>query len=197
MVALLTAALYFYWKKRRERLGSMVIAAPEPEISPLDQAIQRLRELEKSANLQDVAQVKPFYVELTEILRVYLGRKLRIDAMESTSRELMWDLEKIAKDGIIQGETVKLAKRILDVSDLVKFADMVPAPEVGHQAFRETRKVLDEVEASVRPPEPVLSEASPAELSEDDAVMVVDGDTVASDTVASDTVDVAARREDQ
>ena len=202
LVALLTAALYFYWKKRRERLGSMVIAAPEPEISPLDQAIQRLRELEKSANLQDVAQVKPFYVELTEILRVYLGRKLRIDAMESTSRELMWDLEKIAKDGIIQGETVKLAKRILDVSDLVKFADMVPAPEVGHQAFRETRKVLDEVEASVRPPEPVLSEASPQELSEDDAVMVVDGDTlasntIASDTVASDTVDVAARREDQ
>ncbi len=177
LVGLLTAALYYYWKKRMERAGNVVLNVPEPVISPIEQAIQRLRVLEKSANLQDVTKVKPYYVELTEILRVYLGRKLRIDAMESTTRELIWDLDAIAKKGPLESDTVKLAKRILDVSDLVKFADMTPAPEVGHQAFRETRRVLNEVEESYRPPEPVLSEATPDEVEEADQVVIVeDGD---------------------
>ena len=45
------------------------------------------------------------------------------------------------------------------MSDLVKFADMHPRPEVGHQAMIETRKVLDVVEKSFKP---AVSDPGPA-----------------------------------
>ncbi|MFK7848073.1 MAG: hypothetical protein AB8G77_22485, partial [Rhodothermales bacterium] len=90
----LTAGLYYYWQRRRAQQNSIMRKAPVPRISPLEEAIQRLRTLEKSANLQEIEQIKPFYVELTEILRVYFSRRLGINAMESTSHELLWDLDR-------------------------------------------------------------------------------------------------------
>ena len=156
------AGLYYLWKRRRESLPQTVIQAPVPKISPIEEAIKRLRTLEKEADLQDLKQIKPFYVELTEILRVYMSRRLRINAMESTSHELIHDLNRLAGGKRITPETVHLSKRVLHVADLVKFADIQPAPEVGHQAFRETRKILDEVEAALRPVEkPPAAEAEP------------------------------------
>lgn len=153
IVAGLLAGLYYLWKRRQSMPKQTVLTVPEPEISPIDQAIQRLRALEKDANLKDTEQIKPFYVELTEILRVYLSRRLRINAMESTSFELNRDLGHLAMRKRIPENVAHLTKRVLQVSDLVKFADMQPAPEVGMQAFVETRKILDEVEASLKPSE--------------------------------------------
>lgn len=158
----LIAGLYYLWKRRRESLPQTVTHVPVPKISPIEEAISRLRTLEKEADLQDLAQIKPFYVELTEILRVYMSRRLRINAMESTSHELIHDLNRLSSGKRITPETVHLSKRVLHVADLVKFADIQPAPEVGHQAFRETRKILDEVEAALRPVEkPPAAEAQP------------------------------------
>ncbi len=152
--------LYYLWNRRRAMVPETVYTVPEPRISPIEEAIKRLRTLEKDADLQDVEQIKPFYVELTEILRVYMSRRLKINAMESTSHELMQDLDGLAKRRRITSEAVHLSKRVLHVSDLVKFADIQPAPEVGHQAFRETRKILDEVEAALRPVEAPPTEAA-------------------------------------
>ncbi|MEM8485878.1 MAG: hypothetical protein AAF564_10040 [Bacteroidota bacterium] len=155
------AGLYYLWKRRRDALPETVFTAPVPRISPIEEAIGRLRTLEKDADLQDVAQIKPFYVELTEILRVYMSRRLKINAMESTSHELMQDLNKMVQRRKITPEAAHLSKRVLHVSDLVKFADIQPAPEVGHQAFRETRKILDEVEEALRPVEAPPAETAP------------------------------------
>ncbi len=158
------AALYYFWKKyRKEESEPVIVRMPEPKISPLEEAIQRLRSLEKEFDLADISQVKPFYVELTEILRVYLSRRLKINAMKSTSHELMWDLKRLAQRRRVSPEMLQLTRRILNVSDLVKFADMHPAPEVGHQAFRETRKVIDEVEMVLKQLQQAAGAQSPVQ----------------------------------
>ncbi len=149
----LIAGIYYLWKRRIDALPERVTHVPVPRVSPIEEAIGRLKTLKKEADLQDLEQIKPFYVELTEILRVYMSRRLQINAMESTSYELMRDLNKLAKRKKITPEAVHLSQRVLHVSDLVKFADIQPGPEVGNQAFIETRKILDEVEAALRPVE--------------------------------------------
>lgn len=143
--------LVFYLGRRGEMREEVVIRAPVPQLPPYEEAIKRLRGLEKNSNLNDAYEIKPFYVELTDILRNYLGRRLHINAMESTSRELMEDVKKVAHTTNVPNDAAQSLNRVLHVADLVKFADMHPRPEVGTQAMGETRKLLDQIEKSFTP----------------------------------------------
>ena len=154
VLAAIIAGFIYYLGRRPVLEEEVVIRAPEPVLAPYEDAIQRLRGLEKNADLNEVQQIKPYFVELTDILRTYLGRRLEINAMESTSKELMDDINRLAHMTDLPDESAYLTRRILHVSDLVKFADMRPRPEVGAQAIMETRKVLDVVEASFKSVEP-------------------------------------------
>ena len=161
LVAAVVVGLIYYLGKRPVVEEEVVLRAPmAPLMPPYDEAIKKLQGLEKNSDLNDLLQVKPYYVELTEILRTYLGRRLNINAMESTSKELMQDMNRLAHGTSLPDESAYLTRRILHVSDLVKFADMQPRPEVGTQALMETRKVLDLIEASFKP---VEADTSPVE----------------------------------
>lgn len=151
LAAALIGGLVFYLSRRAPMQEEVVIRAPVPQLPPYEEALKKLRGLEKNANLNDAYKIKPYYVELTEILRYYLSRRLNINAMESTSKELMDDVNRLAHKTNLPNEAAYLLRRILHVSDLVKFADMHPRPEVGNQALVETRKVLDVVETSFKP----------------------------------------------
>ena len=151
IAAALIAGLVYYLSNKGALQEEVVIRAPTPQLPPYEEALKKLRGLEKNANLNDAYKIKPYYVELTGILRYYLGRRLDINAMESTSKELMDDVNRLAHTTNLPNEAAYLLRRILHVSDLVKFADMHPRPEVGHQALVETRKVLDVVEKSFKP----------------------------------------------
>ena len=150
LVAAVIAGLVFYLSRRAPMEEQVVVRAPVPQLPPYEEALKKLRGLEKQSNLDDVYRIKPYYVELTGILRYYLGRRLHINAMESTSRELMDDINQLAHKTDLPNEAAYLLRRILHVADLVKFADMRPGAEVGHQAMVETRKVLDVVENSFK-----------------------------------------------
>ena len=153
LLAGIVAGLIYFLGRRPVVEEEVFLRAPEPVLPPYEEAIQKLRELEKSTMLNESDGIKPYYVELTDILRTYLGRRLNINAMESTSKELMGDINKLALSTNLPDECAYLTKRILHVADLVKFADMRPRLEVGTQALMETRKVLDSVEASFKPEE--------------------------------------------
>ena len=170
LLALLGGGLYRYLKQKPSSTASVVLPTPKRRIPPYEEALSRLQALEKTSNLKDVMQIKPYYVELTETLRVYLARRLRIHAMENTSHELMKDMNRLALENKIPAEAVYLTKRVLHVSDLVKFADMQPPPEVGGQAMVETRKALDSIEEALKPapPPPVASPPETAEAVQND-----------------------------
>ncbi len=162
LIAALVAGLIYYLSRRGPLIEQVILRAPEPVVPPYQEAIKRLRTLEKNSDLKEAAQVKPYYVELTETLRVYLDRRLHIHAMESTSDELLMEIEALTRSEILPAQAAYLTKRILQVADLVKFADMRPRPEVGHQALVETRKVLEIIEASFKLAE---SQEAPSEQS--------------------------------
>lgn len=86
-----------------------------------------LRELEvlKEEKLWQTDRVKPFYTQLTDVLRVYVEGRFGVRAMEETSVDIIQDMKgKLAdKDSAMRNLT-----QILQTADLVKFAKMKPLP---------------------------------------------------------------------
>jgi len=115
----------FFYKKRRKKLI-------EKEILPFDRAINELKLLEEEKpKLQN--EFKDFYSKLTEIVRRYIEDEVKLDALESTSLELITKLENLIDKGNLdlEKETLKNLKKVLENADLVKFAKSTPETNVA------------------------------------------------------------------
>lgn len=109
----LTITLIILILRRRSRREKFT--PPPPVVPPHLQAMRRLEDLRARGNFSR-EYFRPFYFELAEILRAYLGGRFGFDSLELTTSELLHEIEK---------RGVSLASRIaafLDESDLVKFA---------------------------------------------------------------------------
>ena len=84
-------------------------------------AIRRLNALD-AKKLWQQGDVKLYYIELTETLRLYLERRYRIKAHEQTTDEIFVAL----KDKGLTKESSNLLLEILQLADLVKFAKHEP-----------------------------------------------------------------------
>ena len=125
-ILIIIGILYTYlYKKRRKKLL-------EKEILPFDRAINELKLLEEEKpKLQ--TEFKDFYSKLTDIVRRYIEDEVKLDALESTSQELIIKLEKLIDKGNLdlEKETVKNLKKVLENADLVKFAKSTPETNVA------------------------------------------------------------------
>lgn len=152
------ALLYLYLKKRRERPPVQVVSTPPRQVSAYEEAIERLQVLE-STNLHHPDAVKPFYVELSELTRAYLGRKLDLHALESTTYEVIRDLKQRIQGSTLAGTEIQRLKSVFDLADFAKFADFKPSADKGTWALTETRTFLQAVETAFKapptPPEPM------------------------------------------
>jgi len=138
-------------------------AVPVPVEAPFVYAMRRLGELQKRADLNDLKGIKPYYVELSEILRIYFSRRLRMPAMESTTFELTAMLKRRAEAKVIPDNVLPRAQQIFRVMDLVKFADLLPPPHVGQEALVRTRALIETIEGTLTPPRaPASPETEPA-----------------------------------
>jgi hypothetical protein len=140
---------YFVFKKRkRER---------EQQLPPFDQALHDLKSLEARIP-SNQEEFKSYYSKLTDIVRRYLEEEAKVDALESTSDELLQKLELLQDAGKItlQTETLKNLKRVLGTADLVKFARSLP--EHGIAAI--DRELVEEVVIDTQKglPEPTFEE---------------------------------------
>jgi hypothetical protein len=97
--------------------------------SPIEKAIAYLQNLDKKQLVQR-GDVKEYYSEMTDITRTYIEESIHIPAMESTSSELMEALKKAIADKkmFVNREELDKFKRVLENSDLVKFAKSQPLP---------------------------------------------------------------------
>ncbi len=121
ILLLIIGILYsYFFKKRRKELM-------EKEILPFDRAISELKLLE-SINPKFQNEFKDYYSKLTDIVRRYIEDEVKVDALESTSQELILKLEKLIDKGNLdlEKETVKNLKSVLENADLVKFAKLTP-----------------------------------------------------------------------
>lgn len=155
--ALLGGAAYLWWRWRRAPEALPLGVRPAVDQTPYEAATARIRQLEDS-DLSDPEAVTLFYVELSQALRVYLAREWNVAALERTTREVVDVLDRRPD---VPDAAVSRVRAVLEVADLVKFADTRPAPEDHEKAVREARSALDTLEAPpASPPEAIDGVAS-------------------------------------
>lgn len=148
LALLAVAGLLWWWRRRQNQLtnDAPVVLEATP---PYDEAISRLMQLEQF-DLADPAAVKPFYVELTDILRTYVGRRIHVPALESTTRELLDRLKASSEGRHVPSEVIAEINDVLSHADLVKFADLRPILEQTKAMVTETREAIDGTESAFR-----------------------------------------------
>jgi len=124
ILVVIAVILYFVFRKKKEKEAVKIY------IAPIQEAFQRLKELDEKQLLQQ-NKVKIYYSELTDIVRTYIEKDINIPALESTTNELIEtiiDFNESSKLGISK-ETIKQLKEVLQSADLVKFAKSNPILE--------------------------------------------------------------------
>lgn len=113
--------LYFIFRKKPTQ--EEILA----KIPPFDRAKQRLVELDGKKLIKQ-NRIKPYYVELTDIVRTFIEREMHIPALESTTDELMETITDFNDSSHlnIPKETLNKLKKLLQEADLVKFAKSKP-----------------------------------------------------------------------
>lgn len=153
VVAVLAYLLYRrFWKKGAELMAEPL---PPPLPPPEVEAEEALRTLVE-ARLLETGKVRQFYIELSDIMKRYAGRRFAVPYLERTTSEIQRDL-RVA--GITEERQVRL-DRILVTSDLVKFARIVPPDDESNRMVPEGFGFIDETKPKVLLPEVVTTESS-------------------------------------
>lgn len=121
IVALIAGLGLFVWVwMNRKKIASVF----KPALAPHLKAINELEEMKrkKAWISQDVKQ---YYTNLTDILRLYLHDRFGILTMERTSTEILTQFSRIPE---IEEDSRELLSSILTLADEVKFAKGQPSP---------------------------------------------------------------------
>ncbi|WP_435414228.1 BatD family protein [Polaribacter aestuariivivens] len=147
LAALAIIGFWIYWfvirKRKEEEDGPTYRTLP-----PYEEAIYRLNELDEKLLWQN-NKVKEYYSELTEIVRGYIERELKVPALENTTDEVLEMLRNFKQADTIQTsqETLDKLRSLLREADLVKFAKSKPlALEI-----EEDRKDAQEIVSNLKP----------------------------------------------
>ena len=122
----------------------------EARIPPYELALKRLNQLDEKQLWQN-NKIKAFYVELTEIVRTYIERELKIPALESTSDELLETITDFNTSSSlnIPQETLERLQNLLRESDLVKFAKYKPLANEIELHRNDTSTILDSINENI------------------------------------------------
>lgn len=153
IAALIIIGFWIYWfvirKKKEEEEKPTYVA-----LAPYDEAMYKLNELDEKLLWQN-NKVKEYYSELTDIIRNYIERELKVPALEKTSDEIMETLNDFYEANTINTtkENIKKLKDLFQEADLVKFAKSKPlASEI-----EEDRKDAELVVHNLKP-KPVIKD---------------------------------------
>ena len=127
LVGAIVAAIVL-WRARRRAVAPETIAPPEPPEAPFQRAIGALRK-DVDTLPRDV-----FYERLSLAVRSYVSAVTGAPALDLTTRELAWELE---RRGRWKSDAMRAVVRTLDRSDLAKFAR-------HEDPLGEARSALDE-----------------------------------------------------
>lgn len=113
---------------RRERTEQHPQAIPLPAHVKALRALARLRQQPRISH----EQIEGFYVELAQVLRVYLEERWQLHAPERTTEEFLGEAE---RGTVLRHEQRAQLQRFLQACDLVKFARFVPDDAAHLQTF--------------------------------------------------------------
>jgi hypothetical protein len=153
LIGIVIAGLFifviYYFVKRKKKVGAEIYSAPKRPAHEL--ALEALQSLE-SEKLWQRGEVKLYHSKLSDIIRTYIENRFNIMAMESTTYEILEDLNR--KN--INGSLTHNLREMLTTADLVKFAKGQPLPNENdiclkhaynfiHQTIPQTQPAAAEV----------------------------------------------------
>jgi hypothetical protein len=109
------------------------------KIVELDNRTKALIDLEELYNESFKITVKVFYYRMSEILRTYISKTYKFDAMEMTTSEFF---DKVK--GLLPSEIdIAEFKQYLQVFNLARYADWIPTKEEIENNYSITKKLLE------------------------------------------------------
>ena len=158
LALLLIGAIIYYLVTRKK--ATITQEEGITALAPFEEAIEKLQELDNKLLWQN-NEIKKYYSELTEIVRAYIEKELKIPALEITTHELVDILSDFNKAKTINTskETIKKLNALLQEADLVKFAKSTP---LSHE-IEEDRRDAEEVLYTLKPT-PIIEETKDDEL---------------------------------
>lgn len=109
-----------------------------PTLSPYETAMKSLDNLRKNLPAE-AEQMKPFYTELNEVLRIYLSASRNWPSSQKTTEEMIHYLKTL---GLPQ-EAILPLFQTLRMANFVKFARYLPAKEDHLQNIEEIKKAIN------------------------------------------------------
>ncbi len=138
-------AWYFFFRKEEEVVvEAPVIIRPAHEI-----ALEKLGALQTESLWQN-GDVKGYYTKLTFIFREYLENRYDIQALESTTEEVLQQLKKSDFDSEMNSDVT----RVLQSADLVKFAKAKPASEFHEESFAKLETIIKKTKEIIQATDP-------------------------------------------
>lgn len=133
---ILALIIFFIWKRFKQKKQ---LHDTEPEkimLPPYEEAIQAFETLLSKQYIEN-SKVKLFYVELSEIIKRYLGRVFDIVTMERTTDEILYELKNVSV------KNMPIIEEFLTNSDLIKFAKFNPSPEKNDELIKNARTIIE------------------------------------------------------
>jgi hypothetical protein len=137
VIGLLGFLSHFLWKRKTRKVEKPIEAIPS--IPPHIVAKKKLGLL-KEKRLWQTGKLKPYYTELSFILREYIENRFEIGALEATTSELRRMIRTRDFSEVQQRNILK----VLQTSDSVKFADAEPDLNVHDELFERTEFFINE-----------------------------------------------------
>jgi hypothetical protein len=140
----IVSALLFLYFVTRKKITSRAEQKSALRISPFEEAMKSLEEL-KGRRLPETGQLKLYYTNLNDILRLFVSRKLQIKTMEKTNEELIIQLKGLN----IPNDRFSLLVQALRMSDFVKFAKYHPDEqdnERNYEIIKSSIELLNAIE---------------------------------------------------
>jgi len=157
-LAALASAGYLVYRLIQYLKGRNKGPIPKPERvrSPeeiANEAIERLL----ARRLVEQGQFKQFYLELSEIVKRFLGSKLGVHSLERTTEEFTRDLRAVS----VPSAQYRLIREFLEDCDLVKFAKYRPAADEVEQIIARSRAMIARMDMNESSAKPQTVEVAP------------------------------------
>lgn len=116
----------------RWRQKKPIFNFPVKPVEPPHVIAFRMLEQIRNEKLWQQGLYKQYYSGLTDILRDYIEKRLKVPAMESTTDEIITDLK---NNTLIDNKLKEELRNMLTAADLVKFAKAEPMPNENENAW--------------------------------------------------------------
>lgn len=137
ILLIIIAAYLLYRKISKKRKETLPLIYTQDNRTPYQRAKDKLNQLiEKNLIAQN--KIKEYYIELSDIVRVFIEEEFKIPSTQMTSNELIKKLK-----GNFKIEIIIALREFLETADLVKFAKYIPQIEKINKNTKDAELLID------------------------------------------------------